>query len=74
MWVSTNQSSPGGGHSNDEGNWFIKSGVTKAQTVSIGNYVLSESLKDKLICDKEFTPNVQNAYNIGNKFSYKVKC
>lgn len=43
-WVSSHESSMG----NDAGSWFIKSGEEKAKTVTLGNYIISETLKDKL--------------------------
>ena len=58
MWVSSNVTTPGDGYSNDPAWWFIKSGVTKAVNVNVGNYLLSESLKDKLPCETPFSPTM----------------
>jgi hypothetical protein len=52
MWVSNNEPYPGGGYTNDPNNWFINNEEIQANVVHIGNYILSESLKNKLIYQK----------------------
>jgi hypothetical protein len=58
MWVSSNQPSPGGGFINDPTAWFITSTTHNANNVMLGNYVLSQSLKDSLPFNQNYVPSM----------------
>lgn len=73
MWVSSNNATPGDGYTNDPAWWFIKSGITKAVNVNVGNYLLSETLKEKLECDKTFSPTMQHAMNVASKYGNRIR-